>query len=114
MKKDLGEPLGKPRLKKKWQPIETAPKDGTSVLLFGRGTEKIAWPVNEKMPPICAVGRWYVLEYETMEEIGETGTFRKVMQRGLEHWKTPGISFFVATHWAPLPPPPSDVVSGSN
>lgn len=66
---------------KTWQPIETAPKDGTLVLLY--------WPTSKR--------NRYVL-----------GSFRKRHERSLyarwiasypNHWPKP-------THWMPLPEPP--------
>lgn len=70
----------------KWQPIETAPKDGTHI---------IAWRATAK-PPHCE--SMYFVPYD------EDGN-------GLWHWvqdgDSPSENF--PTHWMPLPPPPEDV-----
>lgn len=63
----------------KWQPIETAPKDGTHVLTF----------VREMPNPIC-VG-WYQEDNDDGEIVGT--------------WRDDGGS---PTHWMPLPEPPED------
>ena len=65
-----------------WQPIETAPKDGTLVLLYAQGT--LASGVYE-------AGDWYFWEGEIVDCEGR-----------LNHW----IKGFGPTHWMPLPPPP--------
>lgn len=37
-----------------WQPMETAPKDGTHILLWCTGST-----LYEKTPPFASVGYWY-------------------------------------------------------
>jgi hypothetical protein len=68
-----------------WQPIETAPKDGTAVLVFG---ERYSTPNGT---PGIAVARWY-----------EDGFPPQTW------WGTAGNSLVVQcpSHWMPLPPPP--------
>ena len=85
-----------------WQPIETAPKDGTAVLFFHRN---LSWKTSDgsasKMSPLrdyverCSVGFY------------EDGAF---FQQGTGHeifepWKEPE---HLPTHWMPLPEPPND------
>lgn len=65
-----------------WQPIETAPKDGTVVLLMKRGN---------KVPNRIANGEWR-----------ETSSLKKP---GFWVW---AYLFFEPTHWMPLPAPPKD------
>jgi hypothetical protein len=67
-----------------WQPIETAPKDGTKVILNGIGES--GWNNDN------------IKEFE----IVATGYFKfKLWQTGsIWRWKTP-------THWMPLPEPPA-------
>jgi len=63
-----------------WQPIETAPKDGTDVLLAGTGTYDVtvgSFYKATKGPSVC--DGWYYQD---------------------------GSSRIEPTHWMPLPPPP--------
>lgn len=66
-----------------WQPIETAPKDGTCILLHRR------WPNgwNERISAFWDAGGWVVA--------------------GGEEWELPEteVSF---TAWMPLPEPPKE------
>ena len=70
-----------------WQPIETAPKDGTRVLVFGFGDdfEVVRWTPDAGLIapglPFNRTGAW------------------KTSQDG---WLLPNE----VTHWMPLPPPP--------
>ncbi len=67
-----------------WQPIETAPRDGTKI---------IAW-----RPAVGVADTMYYAEYE-----GLTG--------GAWHWADDGDAPHVErqpTHWMPLPPPPKE------
>ncbi len=78
-----------------WQPIETAPRDGTWFLLC-RQSE--GWESYE-------VGRFDPLLFPEYVEAGN-GLYRKEMRTGYE-WL--GFNnFHRATHWMPLPPPPED------
>lgn len=72
----------------KWEPIETAPKDGTRVLV--------------NIAP-CNFGDDYGYVW-AMKWCGE-----------YQMWSMPGISGFTATHWMPLPgqPPVSASAQGS-
>lgn len=67
-----------------WQPISTAPKDGTTVLLFRR------------------VEPWNVVGYGTwFDDYGAQGW----LARGFSD--PPGnLGLVHPTHWAPLPKPP--------
>jgi hypothetical protein len=72
-----------------WQPIETAPKDGTEIILFWPSLESYDGKSSE---PRRGVGKW----------CAPAGYFT-------EHWAldgrwTPGDD---PTHWRPLPTPPS-------
>lgn len=68
-----------------WQPIETAPKDGQEVLLYG----KHGWPADD-------------------ESENETGIV--VGYYGLDKWVTktdnPYQDVVYPTHWMPLPDAP--------
>jgi Protein of unknown function (DUF551) len=74
-----------------WQPIKTAPKDGTPILLWWKGCTK------------PAVGKW---------EIDETYEDRK-RPAVPEGWRCDGDACIPTnqlncTHWMPLPEPPSN------
>lgn len=67
----------------RWQPIETAPKDGTRILVATKyGIEVAEW--EERAPQWGVVPAWIGMGLSTYEEDREL---------------TP-------THWMPLPPPP--------
>lgn len=69
-----------------WQPIETAPKDGTLVLF--------ACP--KRVGYSIFVG--FMLEGDGFIVRGDTNRFRSF----------PGEWQYSATHWMPLPPPPKE------
>lgn len=67
-----------------WQPIETAPKDGTEILAFGRA---------EYERTLYAKGH-HVCWWEGQQETG--------------YWSgRDGDCDYRITHWMPLPPPPN-------
>ena len=68
-----------------WQPIETAPKDGTWVLLYS--------PDNEPSVATCC---WESLNYNWAPQ-WVWGSKQRADFRG---------GFYGATHWMPLPEPP--------
>jgi hypothetical protein len=68
-----------------WQPIETAPKDGTRVMLTCAGYVGRTGPFS---PPDCANDAVHLARF-------------------LDYWEP-----FIPndwTHWLPLPPPPNQV-----
>lgn len=67
-----------------WQPISTAPKDGTVIQL---------WPNMNWRNPAVFVGRWHS-ELEMWEDLSDDN-----MVCGM-------------THWMPLPEPPKEVSYG--
>ena len=70
-----------------WQPIETAPKDGTEILLWGPYCERPS-------PAKWYDGKWcaYWDGFRVIESEGDFGTDYR--------------EFDVPTHWMPLPDPP--------
>jgi hypothetical protein len=76
-----------------WQPIETAPKDGTPILLFTPGVRSSA------VGPV-GVGRW--VESQTVK-YGRIVDDRR-------YWLVNGLVLALPhdkpSHWMPLPPPP--------
>jgi hypothetical protein len=65
-----------------WQPIATAPKDGTEVLLYGVFAKRSA------ARPFRAIGLWF--------EVNQTFAW----------WVVAALPF-TPTHWMPLPDPPA-------
>ena len=100
-------------VRSEWLPIETAPKDGTRILGFGRGTEKCAWPAYEQMPFMQCVIWWTWHDTVRLVDAGD-GLFRKAPERVLEMWQPIGPHFFRPTHWMPLPSPPGAELNFSN
>ena len=79
-----------------WQPIETAPKDGTLVLLWGIWSGEVSGIYNEKE---MHLGYYYVSEFQSLEEKGF-------------NWTVTGGDMYGCrmnpTHWMPLPKPPTN------
>jgi phage gpG-like protein len=67
-----------------WQPISTAPRDGTPVLCYGRPTGEICGEYADDMAMVCTYGygRWHLEGADTYSVTME------------------------ARHWMPLPQPP--------
>lgn len=73
-----------------WQPIETAPKDGTKILVFTiRGDIELSG--------------WYELKHDVFDEV-EGGLYRKRQETYAKGWNGNH-----PTHWMPLPEPPPTV-----
>ena|SRR3990167_3521283 len=87
-----------------WQPIETAPKDGTEILVY----------YEFATVPIVHIARWDDDRFDQWEgerfaskadKIGWWSYVEtSVSQHKLDEFNTP-------THWMPLPAPPSDDVA---
>jgi len=75
-----------------WQPIETAPKDGTAFLAWEDDDRGNQWPV---------VIKW--TEYETEEDREEFG---EGFWQYCEELLSDVAGEAEPTHWLPLPPPP--------
>lgn len=81
-----------------WQPIETAPRDGTYILI-ARAGENIGGHEPMEITSWCVMENWHY------EDLGND-TFKRVMDKPAEFWNNNGHR---ATHWMPLPPlPPSN------
>ena len=84
-----------------WKPIETAPKDGTDVLLASAGRVTVGQWHDESWPTAAeyhATTGEYLGQYETGECVPAS-------------WMSWDGGFAEAdppTHWMPLPPPPGD------
>ena len=80
-----------------WQPIETAPKDGTFVLLYGIRSHWQGPRANGPRP----------------RKLGEPSVRQGHWSSGL--WQTGDLSRWEApTHWMPLPEPPSTNPEGED
>jgi len=73
-----------------WQPIETAPKDGTPILILDMNGESIE------------ITEWCTHKWTDYEHV-EGELYRKVETEST-YWNGNGHR---ATHWMPLPPPPA-------
>jgi hypothetical protein len=81
-----------------WQPIETAPKDGATVLLWGTSAGEISGPSKVEgieVGSYCGPGG----DYQGFEWASALGDAYAV-------WVKP-------SHWMPLPPAPSSTQQGS-
>jgi hypothetical protein len=81
-------------LQMNWEPIETAPKDGTKILLVQDET--------------VGVGRWEDTSCEVRELVEDTGK-RQVYEWVLKvsgYWEAENDGLYSPTHWMPLPTPP--------
>lgn len=82
------------------QPIETAPRDGTKILIWDDGDMGFGW----------VVGR-----YETRDGWAPIGSTTDVMKVGRIGWHVAAKDFLGLyqliknpTHWMPLPEPPEE------
>ena len=90
-------------LAKQWQPIESAPKDGTRIYVFGYWNERAAEHCQGK--PFTCVAAW-----STFMSDG-TG-YQWIYEGSLGNHKSDQIAV-TFTHWLPLPPdPPQESSNG--
>lgn len=94
-----------------WNPIETAPKDGTAVLLYGF--------VSGRRARIVALGWWVETEYQRLEVVRtEYDEEKRVRVEHRELVGEPGGYWTCEvkeahglqepTHWMAVPAPPSN------
>lgn len=73
-----------------WQPIETAPRDGTKILVFTHREN-------------VEISKWFESYFDEYEPVEGTEYFRKVRRKYTEGWNSN-----TPTHWRPLPAPPAE------
>ena len=83
-----------------WKPIETAPKDGTDVILYGPS------PDGDRV----TVGHW-TQEEECREQVGDCGGECRCPEYDYHEpfwmsWDGGFLPEYPCTHWMPLPEPP--------
>lgn len=89
-----------------WQPIETAPKDGTDIILGAPAQEYQGKPVA----PRSTIGHWTTDE-ECQVDIGDCGGECRCREYEYvdPYWMSWDGGFTAEnppTHWMPLPAPP--------
>lgn len=82
-----------------WQPIETAPKDGTVILL---SDGKIAWPGGWNPSVHGHPYPWVFMEDLKDHQPHGCCDNEEDSRINVNAWRDDG-----PTHWMPLPPPPS-------
>ena len=71
-----------------WKNIESAPRDGTKILVY-------------TVQGDVELSEFYEFWYDRYEEV-ESGLYRKIREKSYEGWNSNP-----PTHWMPLPPPPT-------
>ena len=84
-----------------WQDIETAPLDGTPLLLFVPGVT--SWSRTDGMPDVV-VGMWakHLFQEGWYSDIGDVDQGYESTGAYFEH------DVLSPTHWMPLPEPPKE------
>ena len=81
----------------RWHPIETAPKDGTAILGYGRHTGS---PPDAQRGVVEGDHWWAIMLWDIWRETGLAQSRRWVFAKdGARMWSDP-------THWMRLPEPP--------
>lgn len=83
-----------------WRPIETAPLDGTAVLLYVPGQK--SWHRLTGMPDMM-IGMWTNQNYTPAGWFGDYGDVDQGYESTGAYFEHERLD---PTHWMPLPPPP--------
>ena len=77
-----------------WQPIETAPMDGSMVLLYGP---------KQMIPNVGIKEKYLIITDRFSHPDNKNGSYR-----GYIGWGKFNEGYWPATHWMPLPQPPTE------
>lgn len=84
-----------------WQPMESAPKDGRTIVVCGLGNE-IPQHRHEQERPLAATAHWVSINTDRFEQV-EGGMYRKIEGPDEGYWSLHGLVSFIPTRWMSLP-----------
>lgn len=90
MARQMAEEAAEARPMSEWQPIETAPRDGEKILVStdSGSINVVRWSDEAEFEQCSTAPGWQIWACE-------------------DCWYSVALEFSEATHWMPLPPPPS-------